>query len=186
MDRCTCVNGLRWILAHSPDQRRSGFIGDVRGWAYFSRWATSNVVYVSTNQGAAWGPTLVDDQWTGSWDALACSVDGSRIFAASSDGIFISTDHCLHWRRVQNPDAFQCIAVSADGSRIVAVATNLTVHTSIDGGSTWSVTNLLKSWPWPVGVAMSADGTYTFASALYVTTRGLAVDNLEFSTRFVP
>jgi hypothetical protein len=135
--------------------------------------STSKVIYISTNFGVNWSSNLVDDLWPGSWNSLASSADGSRIFAASEDGVFVSTNAGLHWTQIHAPDSFQSIAVSPDGTQIVAAARAGRVCTSTNSGLNWDQSTLSGLSGYTnandiiTAVAMSTDGARMFAAPLY-------------------
>ncbi len=135
--------------------------------------STTNIIYISTNFGVNWSTKLVDSLWAGPWNALASSADGSRIFAASEDGIFVSTTAGLHWTQIHAPDSFQSMAVSADGTQIVAAARGGLLCTSTNSGlnrdqSTLSgLSGYTNTNDIITAVAMSADGAAMFAAPLY-------------------
>src|SRR5438477_1148173 len=106
------------------------------------------------------------------WSSIACSADGSKVFAASGgraaasgSAIYRSTDSGLTWSTTSAPvtapyNAFS-LACSADGTRIAAVS-GCSNHLSFDSGNTWSPTPL-PCGPWR-SVACSADGTTLIAA----------------------
>jgi photosystem II stability/assembly factor-like uncharacterized protein len=130
----------------------------------------SNAVYTSTDSGTTWSTNMVDPQWPGPWNCVACSIDGSRLFAASDDGVFLSTNAGGDWKQIHAADSFHSIAVSADGAQIAAAVKAGLIYTSINGGLNWKLSGLgdLSA----LGntndlitlVAMSADGSRVFAA----------------------
>lgn len=133
----------------------------------------SNAVYTTTNFGATWSTNIVDSQWPGPWDCVACSADASRLFAASDDGVFVSTNAGLAWAQIHAPDSFRSIAVSADASQIAAAVKAGLIYTSTNSGFNWKLSGLgdLSSLGSTndivTTVAMSADG-----SSIYAGPRG--------------
>jgi len=117
----------------------------------------------STNSGAT--TSIVPFNGAG---LVASSADGSRLIVADvfGDGLInISTNWGLTWAQTGAPSNFwNSVAVSADGSKLAAVALqssssgllNTPVYTSADSGATWS-TNGSPSAAWS-GIASSADG----------------------------
>jgi hypothetical protein len=125
------------------------------------------VIYVTTNSGVTWSTNLVDHSWLGPWSSVACSADATTFFAASGDGIFLSTDAGQNWRRTHAPDDFQSIATSADGSQLAAAAKGAIVYTSTDFGTNWSRAELGDTSAPLTTVAMSADGSRIYAAPRY-------------------
>ncbi len=110
------------------------------------------------------------------WTSIALSSDGTKLFAASSDGyIFKSTNGSVSWMQTSAPfKTWSRIASSADGMKLVAGTTpNSLMYKSTDGGETWSPDLLLGTGSWSC-LASSADGTVLAAGAygksLYVST----------------
>ncbi len=116
-------------------------------------------IYVSTNQGQTWLPTVAPFL---NWVSVV-SVGDSEFVAASSEGwVFISTDSGMNWRAnggfYQNCSA---IASSRDGSKLVATSDNGYYYV-VGGGILTSAVpsppslnlavsgqNMVVSWPWP-------------------------------------
>jgi hypothetical protein len=133
----------------------------------------SNFVYISTNLGATWSTNIVDNQWLGSWNSVACSADGSRLFAASDDGVFVSTNAGLSWTQIHGTNSFQSVAVSADGTQLAAAVKAGLIYTSTNSGVTWDLSGLGdlsylgNTNTVTTTVAMSADGSRMFAAPQY-------------------
>jgi hypothetical protein len=130
----------------------------------------SNGLYITTNSGTTWSTNIVDSQWPGAWNSLACSVYPFRMFAASDDGVFLSTNSGLAWTQIHAPDSFQSIAVSADGSQIAAAVKAGLIYTSTDSGLSWNLSGLGDlsglgaTNSIATSVAMSADGSKMYAA----------------------
>jgi hypothetical protein len=85
------------------------------------------------------------------------SADGVKILAYGSSRLYVSEDGGVTWT-VRGPGANYafCVAVSADGSRMVAAGTyQQTVFVSTDGFRTWTATGSTMS---KTGIAISANG----------------------------
>jgi hypothetical protein len=127
-------------------------------------------LYITTNSGTTWSTNIVDSQWLGPWNSLAFSVYPSQMFAASDDGVFLSTNSGLAWTQIHAPDSFQSIAVSADGSQIAAAVKAGLIYTSTNSGFNWNLSGLGDlSALGPTNsivtsVAISADGARMFAA----------------------
>jgi hypothetical protein len=95
-------------------------------------------LFTSTNGGAAWVTNF-----TGAWQAAACSADGRKLLAASGfpRGLLLSTNSGLTWRSNTVPFyTLSSVICSADGNTIVAgnpqsIPPVLVVSTN--GGLTW-------------------------------------------------
>jgi len=91
---------------------------------------SSDRIYVSRNGGLWWeayfGP--------GSWNGVACSADGKKMVAVSASAVHTSTDSGYTWVRRDGVSSSgstgQCIASSADGTKLVAGSTGGPIFTS--------------------------------------------------------
>ncbi len=118
------------------------------------------------------------------WSAIACSADGTKLVASSSDGvryhaIWVSTNSGASWSETSasNTNDWWWVASSADGTKLVAANAQLvagdyvgSIFTSTNSGATWqSVASFPDSF---YAVAFSADGEKLIAasSAGYVLT----------------
>ncbi len=119
---------------------------------------------LSSSAGQSWSGT---GPGTASWSAVACSADGTKIFAGIYGGvIYVSTNSgaSSSWNHPNNTNAYWSgIASSADGTHLIAAAGDSRygsasgdVYVSSNSGVSW--TPVLGSAPWSC-VACSADGT---------------------------
>jgi len=125
-------------------------------------WAalTNGPIWLSTNSGTGWNTVRWNNpSYT---TGLACSQDATIIAAATgffAPGlIYISTDFGTNWPASSAPvESWTCIACSANGSNMVAAATNGVVELSTNTGTNWSPCNVpVEYW---ISAAMSADGS---------------------------
>lgn len=100
------------------------------------------------------------------WTSVASSANGSNLVAASTTGIFISSDSGMTW--VSNNLAAQAVASSADGTKLTAVQNYGGIYVSTNSGVTWQPTTAPNS-QWD-SVASSADGTKLAAACFYIYT----------------
>ena len=145
-------------------------------------------VYASTNYGASWQLQTIYDPFFAElpvyWGRLAISAGETNrlmsgyVWNQSSGGpVYFSTNSGLFWRKSSLPNkAWSAVAVSTNGTRMVAVAgtlvtvvgTNLSrdfgvIYTSTNSGMTWVSNNVpVASW---VSVACSAEGSNIVALA---------------------
>jgi photosystem II stability/assembly factor-like uncharacterized protein len=133
-------------------------------------------LYVSDDYGATWEDVAEDaeDRMRNYWTSVDVTNDGQTMVAASDDsidlddltdltgGIFISEDAGATWADISpagSDDEWRSIAISGDGSKIVAVADDDTdeVFISDDSGATWDSTEVDNVTSWDT-VAISDDG----------------------------
>ncbi len=102
-------------------------------------------IVLSTDSGGSWHESGVQ----GIWNAVASSADGNTLVALGepcpypgpecSNGlvVYVSTDGGGGWQQANLPPQYlACIAVSGDGSTIVAAGTN--IFTSTNSGGDWT------------------------------------------------
>ncbi|VTU34839.1 putative protein related to plant photosystem II stability/assembly factor [Variovorax sp. PBL-H6] len=91
------------------------------------------------------------------------SADGSKLAASVFDGqIYTSTDSGASWTAHESDRAWQSIASSADGTKLVAADGRLgQIYTSTDSGVSWTARDSGRRWS---SVASSADGSKLVAA----------------------
>ncbi len=100
------------------------------------------------------------------WGCIASSAAGTKLVVMAPGGganflgsVYSSDNSGLTWTRRSAPNglAWQSVASSADGSKLVAAAGGFSIYTSRDSGFTWTQTSApATNW---TSVASSADGT---------------------------
>ncbi len=128
-------------------------------------------IYTSTNSGATW--TQQTNAPFSAWYGIASSADGTKLVAAGRSpglgqigGLYTSTNSGGTWTSNAAPvlNSFLSlnwsgVAISADGGRMVAVASGSggLIYTSTNSGVSWQTNNVLTNMNWQ-SVASSADG----------------------------
>lgn len=126
-------------------------------------------VWISSNFGASWTQQLVLGTG-GSWVA-EISADGTHLIAADYNGpVWTATtvDGGVTWLWTQRDvpsHSWYSLALSADGARIVAVATDGAIFASSDSGTTWTDRSVSGRDGWD-SVVSSANGL-TLATGSY-------------------
>ena len=124
-------------------------------------------IYISTDFGSTWTPRSILSTWINN----GMSSTGQYICASDSGGnIYISSDYGSSFiLSYTNKMAMGCIAVSSDGSHMVACEnqnnTNYKngIYASADYGNTWTYnTNL--STPSQTGISIDSTGQYIAVS----------------------
>ena len=120
----------------------------------------SGGVYVFTNSTTGW--VLPTGTPAGSFQAVACSADGTHVVAVTSNNvsglIYTSVNAGQSWTSRLAVANLAAVASSADGTKLVAAANaNGYIYTSTDSGATWTLRNFASAnWS---SLASSADGT---------------------------
>jgi photosystem II stability/assembly factor-like uncharacterized protein len=95
------------------------------------------------------GTPLLNGQWTslelpaGRGGAVySIAVKGTKLFAGKSDGVYVSEDNGLHWKKINPPLAPRDInlnsrSIAATDRYIIVAGSNMDLHISTDDGETW-------------------------------------------------
>ena len=117
-------------------------------------------IYISTNSGMTWTPSMAPSKH---WRSITSSADGSKLAAVAYDGgypasdpVYTSTNSGATWTSTGPTNhAWYSIASSADGNRLAAITYGGLTYSSTNAGVTW-ITNILSAnW---TSIAASADG----------------------------
>jgi len=110
------------------------------------------VANLSDNVGFAWRT----NETSRTWDAVASSVDGSKLVAVVSGGqIYTSTNYGVNWTAREANRAWTSVASSADGTKLVACVNGGQIFTSTDSGASWNAHDVNRAWS---GVASALNG----------------------------
>jgi uncharacterized repeat protein (TIGR03803 family) len=136
-------------------------------------------IYTSTNSGTSWISNNVAKEY---WIHVSSSADGEILLAvaggnSASGPIYTSTNSGSTWQFRSSAGSRDWIfsAMSADGSKMAAVAVNGSIYTSTNFGTTWTQ-NTAPGSDWNA-IASSADGSFMAASVGYPGTGGIYTFN---------
>jgi hypothetical protein len=119
--------------------------------------AGAPTTFQSTDSGSSWSELTGGENRL--WSEMAASHDGTTVIAISQDStaceIWVSRDSGTNWTRRNTQRAWRGVALSADGSRMIAVARGGQIHQSMDYGETWISSQSNREW---TAVTSSADG----------------------------
>jgi len=129
-------------------------------------------IWTSSNYGATWTDQTpsgsAHNQW---WGSAASSSDGQYLIVGGSSieggNIWISSNYGATWTNMSTVVAamsgyyWTAVAISADGSHLVAQEPDLGVWTSTDYGATWTQQTATNSIS-PQAMSMSANGQYLY------------------------
>jgi prepilin-type N-terminal cleavage/methylation domain-containing protein len=99
------------------------------------------------------------------WGAIVSSYDGTKVYAGTNS-VYASTDSGVTWTATSAPWAgsgYNSMAVSADGTQVVAVNSSGVIYQSTNSGATWAALPGISTATY---VASSYDGT-KLATASY-------------------
>ena len=161
-------SGVSWISNNVPDQFWSSVASSADGTILVAvvGFPTAGLIYISTNSGGNW--TVTDAPTNNYWTCVTSSADGNKLAVANPPTyigstfapgqIYTSTNTGATWISNNVPDLpWEGIALSADGSRLVAVAQGQPIYTSTNFGTTWMTNNTPNQTWW--ACASSADGS---------------------------
>ena len=96
---------------------------------------------------------------------VMAAVASGAAFYDKRQGIYVSTDAGVTWTETISDHPWTSIAMNADGSKMIVVASDFAVKKSTDSGSTWSDLAIepLNTGRWN-SVAMAANGETAFIS----------------------
>lgn len=104
-------------------------------------------VYVTTNGG------LNSGDWTeqtipgaSNINFVACSSDGTKRFAASSNGFIYTWDSGSGWVQRDSSRQWAGLTSSADGTKLAATVIGGNIYTSTDSGATWTARESVRDW----------------------------------------
>jgi len=104
---------------------------------------------------ATWTPRPA----SGQWDTIACSADGTKVYAVVQGGIYASTDSGVTWAGRNGSQDWDYVTCSADGTKLLASTGDyLPVFTSTDSGTNFTERSYGLETP-VYSLASSADGT---------------------------
>lgn len=109
--------------------------------------------------------TLVSGTSGVTYTAIACSADGSKVFASSNaGGIFVSIDGGTTFALTAGTTAlnFRSIACSDSGIIVYSAVTAGSIYRSIDTGASFASVAGTTPFAW-TGIACSSDGLYVYA-----------------------
>ena len=110
--------------------------------------------------GVTWTPRWSPAQWS----SIACSADGTKVYAVSPGDISASTDSGVTWAYRNNSQNWHYVTCSADGTKLAASCGDYTpVFKSTDSGTNF--TEHSDSLYTGDSLASSADGTKLVVAA---------------------
>jgi photosystem II stability/assembly factor-like uncharacterized protein len=101
-------------------------------------------------------------------------VKGTKLFAGKNEGIFVSDDNGLHWRKI-NPDLParyinpNLRSIVATGEYVVVGGSDMDVHISTDDGENW-IKQGLESAPRTAPFRIAANGNWIICGYPYIRT----------------
>lgn len=128
-------------------------------------------IYSSRDSGATWTPSNTNR----AGDSLACSSDGTKLFAINVGGISISTNSGDTWFTNNAPPfsfSVGSIASSADGNKLAILANSYGIYVSTDMGASWTKTVDVSGGGPGSPIVSSAEGSRLLAAVgpvLYVS-----------------
>ncbi len=112
------------------------------------------------------------------WRSIAISSDGTKIAAASTSAIWVSSDSGTTWTSKNSGPNFNSVTISGDGTKIMAThrgRDNSYIYTSTNFGTSWTTSRPSGYECWDLcKIEMSTDGTRLYLanynSGIYVSS----------------
>lgn len=101
---------------------------------------------------------------------VACSSDGSKRFAASSNGFLYTWNSVDGWVQRDSSRSWAGLTASADGTKLAATVGGGNIYTSTDSGVTWTARATSESW---TRIDSTDDGSVLITSVSSGTAKGL-------------
>ena len=137
--------------------------------------------------------TMLAQEITPNWRAIAASADGGQLVAAKANGgVYTSNDAGRSWQvRDSTARNWKALASSQDGTRLVGVVVDGQIYTSADAGQTWVARETDRVWR---SVASSADGNrlvavvgdYSVTAGVSAGTSGQIYTSSDGGSTWVP
>jgi photosystem II stability/assembly factor-like uncharacterized protein len=111
------------------------------------------------------------------------SSSGQSIIASTASLLYKSSNYGQSWSALSNINlvgSWSSVSISNDGTRIVATTNSGYIYTSINGGTTWTISTSTADNPraWQA-IAISGDGSKAIAAVnpgqVYTSTDGQAL-----------
>lgn len=132
--------------------------------------ATFTGVFLSTNQGIDWHVTLPD------YRIAALCVNEETVYAAATDGLFVSEDSGITWvRRSFQPTDITANCLVVNGKTILAGTTFDGVFRSVDQGVSWAAINEGFSLDTAYHRSPSITGICKWGTTLFAATSGCGI-----------
>jgi hypothetical protein len=185
------IQNSTWT-AVGPSQSWASFIGSANRQVLVAG-TTNGGIYRSIDSGATWTEGNAPN---GYWPALATSADGVVVLAAlASNGspFYLSQDSGLTYTPVGSSVAWSGVAVSPDGSQLLASGFDngsgqFVLDASTDSGVSWTQTNPggeFLSAAWPTAGELLVTGQLPSGNGIYVSANGGTSFTLSDSGQFV-
>ncbi len=153
--------GVNWSQTSAPEQQWSRITCTPNGkivLASVGYNAAPGFLYVSYNSGSSW--TQTNNSPAEVWTGLGCSADGLSMWASygneDTGGLYYSINSGVNWTATGGSYAYDGVAVSADGTRVVGVA---------DPGDIW-ISDAGPQTSTTTGTGGSLEGEETSATEL--------------------
>ncbi len=174
-------SGVTWTQSSAPSTNWYSIVSSADG-THLAAESYRGGIYTSTNSGVTWTQSSAPST---NWVSIASSADGTHLAATYEyrvyydhdfGGIYTSTNGGFTWTQSSAPNTnlWNCIASSADGTRLAAGVYGGGIYISTNGGLTWAQSSA-PSTGWYC-IASSADGARlaagVYGGGIYISTNG--------------
>jgi hypothetical protein len=178
--------GTTWSISTLGSAQNYSAVTTSATGQYIAASASGGQIYLSTNTGTNW--SVLSNSTTANWTSISMSGTGQIIIASANgpvnaQSLYLSNNFGLTWTSLNNISAlpnngsWSGVSISTDGLRIVATTNTGYIYTSINAGTTWTVSTSTADAPRPWQfVAISGDGSKAIAitnpGQVYTSTDG--------------
>lgn len=93
----------------------------------------------ASNDGGETFSSITGPAWSGVWEEITCSADGSKVIISGNGGTWFSTDFGGSWTLGTGINRLYSLSSSDSGAKIAGTDGNGGLYGSFDGGATWSL-----------------------------------------------
>jgi photosystem II stability/assembly factor-like uncharacterized protein len=160
--------GKNWVNRNKPDWWWFGFSSSSSGQTVIGT-TEKRTFWISHDYGVSWNAPFAEAPSSNSFTNSAISADGNKMIIGDYFGyLYVSTDGGKTWRTSGNLKGWSGVAISSNGSRMFATASNEEdtpggIFLSLDDGNSWTQIGADNSWGL-AGITPNGNHAYTITA----------------------